>query len=75
MRPPMHPILSIAIKAARHAGSVINRATLNGAILDVKSKRANDFVTQVDKGAEEAAIRANQQATRDPDLIELFGHK
>jgi len=52
----MHPILSIAIKAARRAGSVINRATLDGAILDVKSKRANDFVTQVDKGAEEAAI-------------------
>ena len=52
----MHPILSIAIKAARRAGSVINRATLDGAILDVRSKRANDFVTQVDKGAEEAAI-------------------
>jgi myo-inositol-1(or 4)-monophosphatase len=52
----MHPILTIAIKAARRAGSVINRATLDGAILDVKSKRANDFVTQVDKGAEEAAI-------------------
>jgi myo-inositol-1(or 4)-monophosphatase len=52
----MHPILSIAIKAARRAGSVINRATLDGAILDVKSKRAKDFVTQVDKGAEEAAI-------------------
>jgi myo-inositol-1(or 4)-monophosphatase len=52
----MHPILSIAIKAARRAGSVINRATLDGAILDVRSKRAHDFVTQVDKGAEEAAI-------------------
>ena len=39
------------------------------------------FAGQVDDaiwrqiGAEEAAIRANPQATRDPDLIELFGHK
>ena len=65
----MHPILSIAIKAARHAGSVINRATLNGAILDVKSKRANDFVTQVDKGAEEAAIGVIRAAYPDHAIL------
>lgn len=39
------------------------------------------FATQVDDaiwrqiGAEEAAIRANPAATRDPDLIELFGRR
>jgi myo-inositol-1(or 4)-monophosphatase len=65
----MHPILSIAIKAARRAGSVINRATLDGAILDVRSKRANDFVTQVDKGAEEAAIGVIRAAYPDHAIL------
>ena len=49
-------MLNIAIRAARRAGSVINRATLDGASLQVRSKRANDFVTRVDGAAEEAVI-------------------
>jgi len=65
----MHPILSIAIKAARRAGSVINRATLDGAILDVRSKNTNDFVTQVDKGAEEAAIGVIRSAYPDHAIL------
>jgi myo-inositol-1(or 4)-monophosphatase len=65
----MHPILSIAIKAARRAGSVINRATLDGAILDVRSKNTNDFVTQVDKGAEEAAIGVIRTAYPDHAIL------
>ena len=65
----MHPILSIAIKAARRAGSVINRATLDGAILDVRSKNTNDFVTQVDKGAEEAAIGVIRAAYPDHAIL------
>ena len=69
MRAPMHPILSIAIKAARRAGSVINRATLDGAILDVRSKNTNDFVTQVDKGAEEAAIGVIRTAYPDHAIL------
>jgi myo-inositol-1(or 4)-monophosphatase len=51
----MHPILNIAVRAARRAGSIINRAALSGA-LEIRSKRANDFVTQVDKAAEDAII-------------------
>ena len=65
----MHPMLSIAIKAARRAGSVINRATLDGAILDVRSKNTNDFVTQVDKGAEEAAIGVIRAAYPDHAIL------
>jgi myo-inositol-1(or 4)-monophosphatase len=56
MRALMHPLLNIAVKAARRAGSVIARASMDGTALDVRSKRANDFVTQVDKAAESAAI-------------------
>ena len=52
----MHPVLNIAVRAARRAGSIINRAALDGGALNVRSKRANDFVTQVDQAAEEAII-------------------
>ena len=52
----MHPMLNIAVRAARRAGSIINRAALGGGSLQVRSKRANDFVTQVDQSAEEAII-------------------
>jgi myo-inositol-1(or 4)-monophosphatase len=52
----MHPLLNIAVKAARRAGSIINRASLDGGALEVRAKRAQDFVTQVDKAAEAAII-------------------
>lgn len=51
----MHPMLNIAVKAARRAGSIINRAALEGA-LEVRTKNRNDFVTQVDQAAEQAII-------------------
>jgi myo-inositol-1(or 4)-monophosphatase len=51
----MHPILNIAVRAARRAGSIINRAALSGG-LEIRTKQANDFVTQVDKAAEDAII-------------------
>jgi myo-inositol-1(or 4)-monophosphatase len=52
----MHPMLNIAVRAARRAGSIINRAALGGGELHVKAKQPNDFVTQVDQAAEEAII-------------------
>ena len=52
----MHPLLNIAVRAARRAGSIINRASLDGSALEVKSKQVNDYVTQVDRAAEEAII-------------------
>ena len=51
----MHPLMTIAVRAARRAGSIINRAALSGG-LEIRSKQANDFVTQVDKAAEDAII-------------------
>ena len=51
----MLPMLSIAVRAARRAGSIINRAALAGG-LKVTSKRANDFVTEVDRASEAAVI-------------------
>jgi myo-inositol-1(or 4)-monophosphatase len=52
----MHPMLNIAVKAARRAGSIINRAVLEGGALEIRAKNKNDFVTQVDKAAEQAII-------------------
>ena len=55
-------MLNIAVRAARRAGSIINRAALGGDALVVKAKRANDFVTQVDRAAEEAIIEIVRKA-------------
>jgi len=52
----MHPMLNIAVKAARRAGSIIERAAVSGVALEVRAKRTNDFVTQVDRAAEQAVI-------------------
>jgi myo-inositol-1(or 4)-monophosphatase len=64
----MHPILTIAVRAARKAGSIINRASLAGG-LKVRSKRANDFVTQVDQAAEEAIIDTVKKAYPDHGFL------
>lgn len=65
----MHPLLNIAIKAARRAGSVINRASLDGSLLDVKIKKPNDFVTQIDKAAEAAIIEVIRKAYPDHAIL------
>ncbi|WP_347554057.1 inositol monophosphatase family protein [Robbsia sp. KACC 23696] len=50
------PMLNMAVKAARAAGSIINRASLNLDQVKVEQKQTNDFVTEVDKSAEKAII-------------------
>jgi myo-inositol-1(or 4)-monophosphatase len=60
----MHPMLNIAVRAARRAGSIINRAALDGS-LDVRTKQARDYVTQVDRAAEEAIIEVVRKAYPD----------
>ena len=52
----MHPMLNTAVKAARRAGSIINRATRNLDIVAVREKAANDYVSDVDREAEQAII-------------------
>ena len=64
----MHPMLNIAVRAARKAGSVINRAALAGG-LNVRSKRAKDYVTQVDQAAEQAIIDIVKKAYPDHGFL------
>ncbi len=52
----LHPMLNIAVKAARAAGSIINRAALDTERLTISTKGVNDFVTEVDQAAEQAII-------------------
>ncbi|CAG1019145.1 partial myo-inositol-1(or 4)-monophosphatase, partial [Burkholderiaceae bacterium] len=56
MSQALHPMLNIAIKAARAAGAIINRASLDLDLLKVNTKSPNDFVTEVDQAAEQAII-------------------
>jgi myo-inositol-1(or 4)-monophosphatase len=52
----MHPMLNTAVKAARKAGSIINRASLDVDLVKVASKGRSDFVTEVDRAAEQAIV-------------------
>ena len=56
MSQALHPMLNIAIKAARAAGSIINRAALDLEVLKIGSKGPNDYVSEVDQAAEQAII-------------------
>ncbi|WP_412479864.1 inositol monophosphatase family protein [Azonexus sp. IMCC34839] len=58
----MHPALNIAIKAARRAGQIINRASNDLDSLKVATKQPNDFVTEVDQAAEAAIIETLREA-------------
>lgn len=58
----MHPMLNIAVRAARAAGTVIVRGFEKYNEVATESKGLNDFVTQVDKEAEQAIIYKIQQS-------------
>lgn len=62
-------MLNTAVKAARRAGSIINRAALNREGLEVRAKHRNDFVTQVDKAAEDAILAIIRQAYPDHAVL------
>jgi len=55
-------MLNTAVKAARKAGAIINRASFDVDKLTVRSKQKNDFVSEVDHAAEEAIISVLREA-------------
>jgi len=65
----MHPMLNIAVKAARRAGNIIIRATRNLDIVAFKEKAANDFVSEVDREAEQAIVRTLRDAYPDHSIL------
>src|SRR5258708_6727584 len=52
----MHPMLNIALKAARRAGDIILRALDRLDTITVTEKQKNDFVTEIDQNAEREII-------------------
>lgn len=52
----LHPMLNTAIKAARAAGAIINRAALDVEAVRISQKQINDFVTEVGQASEAAII-------------------
>ena len=52
----MHPMLGIAVKAARRAGNIINRGAREIDLLTVTSKGPKDFVSEVDREAERTIV-------------------
>jgi len=70
----MHPMLNIAIKAARRAGTIINRASLDLERLNVAKKGPRDYVTEVDQASESAIVETLQTAYPDHAMLgEEFG--
>ncbi len=54
--PNLHPMMNVAIKAARAAGNIINRAALDLEAVRISQKQVNDFVTDVDQRSEQVII-------------------
>ncbi|RYZ13289.1 MAG: inositol monophosphatase [Comamonadaceae bacterium] len=52
----LHPMLNVAVKAARAAGAIINRAALDVEAVRISQKQINDFVTDVDHASERVII-------------------
>lgn len=65
----MHPMLTTAVKAARRAGSLINRASLDIGQIKVGVKQQNDFVTEVDRAAEATIIETLREVYPSHDIL------
>ena len=52
----MHPMLNIAVQAARQAGNIIARSAHRVDTLKITTKAHNDFVSEVDQAAEREII-------------------
>ena len=65
----MHPMLNTAIKAARRAATVINRAAFDVDRVAITEKGHNDFVTDIDQAAEQAIIETLLKAYPDHAIL------
>ncbi len=65
----MHPMLNIAIRAARNAGGLIQRSSENVSQLTISKKSKNDFVSEVDRMAEQEIIQVIKYAYPDHSIL------
>ena len=62
-------MLNVAVKAARAAGNIINRAALDVEAVRINQKQINDFVTEVDHAAEKIIIETLTTAYPDHGIL------
>jgi len=65
----MHPMLNIAVRAARSAGDIIARSVERLDTLTVEVKAQNDFVSEVDRRAEQEIIYVIKKAYPDHSFL------
>ncbi len=65
----MHPTLTIAVKAARRAGNVINRGARDLDLLTVSAKGPKDFVSEIDREAERQIVETLLAAYPDHAIL------
>ena len=67
--PNLHPMLNVAVKAARSAGSIINRAALDVEAVRISQKQVNDFVTEAAHASEKATTETLLTAYPDHGIL------
>lgn len=65
----MHPMLNIAVRAARAAGNIIARNLGQSADLLVEQKRKDDLVTNIDRECEQAITSILLKSYRDHSVL------
>lgn len=65
----MHPMLNIAVRAARVAGNIIGKGFESQTDLLTQAKGDNDYVTRIDKEAEQAIIHKIKQSYPDHSFV------
>lgn len=65
----MQPLVNIAVSAARAAGNFIMRNQERVEQLKVERKSRNDFVTQIDRGAEQEIVKIIQKMYPDHAIL------
>lgn len=65
----MHPMLNIAVRAARAAGKILTKNFGVEADFKVQAKSQNDFVSDIDKAAEQAIINTILKTFPDHSIL------
>ncbi len=65
----MEPMLNVALKAARKAGEILERAFERVDLIEIEEKGRNDFVSEVDRSSEREVIYHLKKAYPDHKFI------
>jgi myo-inositol-1(or 4)-monophosphatase len=65
----MHPFLTIAVRAARAAGNIITRGLNRLDTLKIDTKKDRDFVSEIDRQAEQEIIKIIRRAYPDHAIL------